>query len=196
MTKIVCLNGIHTSGKTTVGRELRKMGYPFFEEIGTELIQKGYAPGISEGRLPDDAFQRMVMDAEIRRDGEITGNAIVETYHPGDIAHCHLLAGRNTTEEYERYFALALKSIELQAVYLAIPLQAVASRSRIFAEITPELLDFFRRLEEKIFETYERYGIRYTVVPSDRPILEVVTDVKAVVDEMWQSETGNGARMQ
>jgi len=72
MTKIVCLNGLHTSGKTTVGRELRKMGYPFLEEIGTELIQKGYAPGIREGRLPDDAFQRMVVDAEISRDQEIT----------------------------------------------------------------------------------------------------------------------------
>ncbi|MEM7813468.1 MAG: hypothetical protein QW548_01035 [Candidatus Aenigmatarchaeota archaeon] len=48
MTSIVCINGVHTSGKTTVGRMLGKLGYRFFEETGGELIQMGYAHGIRQ----------------------------------------------------------------------------------------------------------------------------------------------------
>lgn len=76
-------------------------------------------------------------------------------------------------------------------MYLTIPLQAIASRSRIFAEITPQILDFFSRLEAKMFETYKKYGIEYAIVPGDHPIPEVVNDVKAVVDEVWRPDIGN-----
>lgn len=188
MATVICLNGIHTSGKTSVGEALKRMGYCFYDEIATKLIREGHAPNLGSGLLPGDAFQRKVMELEIRRDAELKGkNAVVETYHPGNIAHCRLLARDETTQKYSAYFKKMLDSFDVQAVYLRIPTELVVDRSKIFKSFTANVSSFFSRLENEMFEVYRQYGIKYTVVTNDCPIQDTMLRVKEVIDKTWQS---------
>ncbi len=180
MTKVYCLNGVHTSGKSVVGKELQKRGYYVLEESAKTLIDQGNNP-FGKGKLSGDRFQRTVMEMEFERESEIAENTVIETYHPGNIAHCMLVANRDTLTEYERRFSDILERRELLAVYLQIPFEEIEKRSKLFPKVTLEIVEFYKKLEGQLFSIYSRFGIPYTIVNNCRGLGDTVEEVEGLI---------------
>lgn len=86
---IVVVVGPHAVGKSSTCRALaRRLGLPFDPEIGAELAQDPTwraQDGLAED--PQERFDREVLAREIARDRQRLGPAVVETWHPGNLAY-------------------------------------------------------------------------------------------------------------
>lgn len=87
----IALVGPHGAGKTTSGRALaEQLGLPFAPEIGRLLSEDlAWRPSGSDATRPQLAFDREVLDREVRRDGTARRDQarVVETWHPGNLAY-------------------------------------------------------------------------------------------------------------
>ena len=104
---IICLLGIHTSGKTTVGEKLHLLGLPYYLEIGNKLIQTidFSSPKAAEW------LDREIMKQELERDDSFLSqevkSAVVETWHIGNIAYAEI----RTPSVANRYKAILKKQL-------------------------------------------------------------------------------------
>ena len=99
MHTIIALIGPHSSGKTTIGNILAHfLDWRFDDEIGYKLRIEALAKSENNhaDKSPPD-FDWTVALAEIERDRKRNYNAVVETWHPGNLSY---IQSRNP-EQYE-----------------------------------------------------------------------------------------------
>lgn len=81
--------GPHGAGKTTVGRAVAaRLGWCFDAEIGAALRAECLRrdPG-QHALVAQDDFDEEVFSRELARDGARRAPAVVETWHPGNVAY-------------------------------------------------------------------------------------------------------------
>lgn len=87
----IVLIGPHSAGKSTLGRRLAEaLGCPFDDELGAALRAEALAiDPAAHAMAPQSAFDRRVIEAELRRDAlaPATARRVIETWHPGNLAY-------------------------------------------------------------------------------------------------------------
>lgn len=99
MHTLITLVGPHSSGKTTIGKLLAKaLNWKFDDEIGYRFRQEALAESQdNHAHLSPAAFDWKISLEEIKRDQHRSDNAVVETWHAGNLAY---IQSRNP-EQYE-----------------------------------------------------------------------------------------------
>lgn len=122
MNRLVVLVGAHSSGKTTLGTALAKrLGWRFDDEIGYRLRMEAIVKDRTQlADVSQVDFDRRVYEQECLRDSCRVGDAVIETWHGGNLAYVH-------SRSAEAYHQLK-KGIEnhlktLEATIIVVPLQ-------------------------------------------------------------------------
>ena len=195
MVRLLILNGVHNSGKTTLGESLRNMGYDFQNEMA-EILMSGNE---TIGMMCAKDFQKKVIDCEIERDAEISRcerNAIIETWHIGILAHTYLLGTSEDIKRQENYIRNFLNSGNaVHAVFLMTHSKAIDERNtgrriKVYDSITPEILDFYTCIQEKIFSIYDKFSIRNTTIDNESINYRIATVAK-ILDNHGISKIAN-----
>ena len=122
MNRLIVLVGAHSSGKTTLGRALAKrLGWRFDDEIGYRLRMKALLEDPSQlADVHQSEFDRQVCLEECLRDSERDYDAVVETWHGGNLAY---IASRSL-EIYQSMRSLIFEHLrDLSAEIVVVPLQ-------------------------------------------------------------------------
>ena len=133
MNRLIVLVGAHSSGKTTLGRALAKrLGWHFDDEIGYRLRMNALLEDPNQlADVRQSEFDRRVCAEECLRDSKRDYDAVVETWHGGNLAY---IAARSP-EIYQSMCALVCKhlqelSVEIVVVPLQIKLSTLEKRQR------------------------------------------------------------------
>jgi len=181
MTKIIVLNGIHASGKTEVGKFLQKNGYDYREEIAQILISRGETAGTASSA----EFQRKVMNMEIERDKGViacTHPIIIETWHTGNIAHMYAKGFIDDAKNYEEYLHQFMnQGYDISAIFITIPFDVMGKRSNLYKVVTPEVKDFYKRVQDSTFGIYDKFKIKNTKVNNEYEFNECANNVCALL---------------
>lgn len=159
---IVCLIGPHGAGKTTVGRQLAfALRAAWFPEIGRQLREEARALDANRHILSCDAgFDRRVITAELSRDARLPSGAVVETWHPGNLAYGELRSPAVVAE------LLQACAQSCAAVGPVVVQPLTASREVLARRLTEpggsmrERLDFFRAVADRAFAWARRLDLR------------------------------------
>jgi len=186
VTRFLVLNGIHTAGKTTIGRYLEDEGYDYRPEIAAQLIEQEEFTGSTAGT---EKFQRTVYERECERDTRLVDagqSAVIETWHPGSIAHAMEVASRQLVERMEQYLVEMLDrpDVEVTAVFLSVPPERIPERSDRFDEDDPEVVEFYESVRDNTKAVYREYGIPYVEVETDGDLGAAKERVRSLADEL------------
>ena len=154
MKKIIVLNGIHNSGKSSVGRYLNSHNFSYFPEIADELFKSGYSVGESgNGQL-----QLRLLELESLRDEEITDieNVIIESWHTAEIAHARLF-DFDIAQKIEEAFAEKLQRFNPLFLYFDLPPELIPQRkSQLFETVSDDIIGFYFRLAEEYKNIFKK----------------------------------------
>lgn len=171
--QIVVLNGIHGSGKTTLGTLLAESeGVRFYHEIGGELRKLSTDNALQSG----DSFDREVMRREVGRDVEIhasPGLAVVETWHPGNLAYARIRSPK-VYEQYLRQFERSLECFSPLFVYCEIGKDTFLARAteKVAPDQMEMLYSFYLGIREETLRIYGMFGLSPVVVNNDKGLDE------------------------
>lgn len=187
-TQFLVLNGIHTAGKTTIGSHLADEGYDYYPEIAAQLIeQEGFA-GSTSGT---DQFQRTVYERECERDARLLDegrNAVIETWHPGTIAHAMEVASRELVERMQNHLeeTLSRTDVEVTAVFLSVPPERIPERSDRFDEADADVIDFYERVRDNTKAVYCEYDIPHVEVETDGDVETAKQRVRSLTEDVFR----------
>lgn len=183
---LVTLNGVHASGKSTIGSFLDNQGYRFLPETAQRLIDEGsYDPG----KDSTSNFQESVFQYECQRDRSIIdqGNsAFIETWHIGNIAHAEIVAGQSLVQQQKEYLHLFKEKtdFEIKAIYLDISDDEILDRSNLYDVEDDEVLDFYNEIDNLIFQLYDQFDIDYFKIQNgDNSLGETEKSALAIAEE-------------
>ncbi|MCJ7450656.1 MAG: ATP-binding protein [Candidatus Nanohaloarchaeota archaeon QJJ-9] len=189
--KITALNGIHTAGKTSIGRMLEKReGYTYLIETAEKVIDSIKDEGDIDG---DTEFQRKIHRKEIKRDRKLLDkdleHILIEIWHTGNIAHSMEVAKKEFVEEQKKDLKEKLEKdrFRIHAVFLDIEPEKVWYRSEVREEGDTEILRFYRKVKENHFKLYRELGIPYSVVDNNGNIEETYQRVKEIIENPGQN---------
>ncbi|MCR4261219.1 MAG: hypothetical protein NUV96_02735 [Candidatus Colwellbacteria bacterium] len=179
---IVCLLGIHTSGKTTIGEKLHLLGLPYYLEIGNELIQ---TVDFSSPKAVE-WLDREIMRRELKRDDSLlhqkVKTAVVETWHIGNIAYAQI----RTLSVANEYKALLKKQLsKYNPLFFFLDISEETFRKRVnkpvLLGIEEDQFIFYKNIRENILSLFNEYGIDYHSIDANRGIEEVTKDIGKIV---------------
>jgi predicted ATPase len=162
MTNMHVLVGIHTAGKTSLGRELERRGFRFFPELAVEMIgnQRPW-------QLPA-SFDISLAGKELQRDDVLRGVRapfFVETWHLGNLAYART-RGSVIPEIYENRIRAHVKEFEPRVYFLDLPPQVMPSRTAYFTS-DPDRSDavaFFGRVRTEFLKVFDLFSIAPIVI--------------------------------
>ena len=165
---IYILNGVHASGKSTVGKLLEQEGFNYLPEIASELMKD---PAYEPGKDSDKEFQKEVFYREIRRDNHrnLNDNTIIETWHLGNLSHALVVADDELIRKEKEYLDRFIeeKDVKVKALYLDISFEEIFERSSIYTEEDKEVKDFYRMIEENLYNIYDNLEIDYKIIDNE-----------------------------
>lgn len=159
---LIVLTGIHTAGKSTVGQHLAEQGHEYEPEIAQRLIDDGH-DGSVDG---DTGFQELVFEHEAARDRTRETEAVVETWHIGNLAHAYQNADQDLQQRQEEYLEAVADSdaIDVHGLHLYVEPDRIWDRTDHFDEPDPAVEEFYAGIEDDIRSLYEDHEIPYTVI--------------------------------
>ena len=131
MNRLVVLVGAHSSGKTTLGKALSdNLGWQFDDEIGYRLRMKAVQEDPTQlADVHQSDFDRSVCLAECHRDSERHANAVVETWHGGNLAYIVERSPEIYTDMREM-IRKHLQGLILEVVVVPLQIQAATLQVR------------------------------------------------------------------
>lgn len=187
---ILALNGVHTAGKSTLGEMLEaREGLNYFPEIAQRLINE---EGSDWGEEGTHDFQEAIHVNEAARDRELlTDNidhAVIETWHPGCLAHSMENAEQDLVDEQEEYLEIfdEHSGVDIYAVFLNMPLENIWERSPHFEEGDDDVINFYDEVRDNHFQIYEKHGIEYIEVENDGDFEEAYETVRDFAYEVLE----------
>ena len=182
MTRVIAINGIHGSGKSTVGRRLAELtNATFYPEIGGELRKQITDSTMQSG----EHFDRLVMEMEFDRDLRIlsgNGVSIIETWHYGNLAYARIRSPR-VYSEYVSRLKQHLRQFTASAILLEIEPQVFLRRmtEKVKPVDIPAYIEFFERIKQNTHDAYREFGVEYRCIDSSRTLRETIAAVLATV---------------
>lgn len=177
--KIIVFNGIHSAGKSDLGKKLdeRLPGFRYFGEVGLEIRMEGELlvadPGVD--------FDRQILKRESERDAEILAckeTPVIETWHIGNTAYA---MGRTpeVVPLFNERLGEMLKVVQPLAIFLEISHDTYQERK------SPRHDDeeFYMRLIANTKKVYRDFGIEYVVVNNDGDIEKTFGEIAAKLKE-------------
>lgn len=190
MDKVLALNGVHTAGKSSLGEMLEERdGFNYFSEIAQKIIDE---EGNDWGEAGSHEFQEAIHINEASRDRELltddNDHAVIETWHPGCLAHSMENADQSLVDEQNEYLEVLDQhsDVDIYAVFLNMPLENIWERSPHFEEGDEEILEFYDDVRENHFEIYDRHGIDYIVIDNDGGLEEAYEQVREFAYEVFE----------
>ncbi len=181
---IVCLLGIHTSGKTTVGERLHLLGIPYYLEIGNELIK---TVDFSSPKAVE-WLDREIMRREIERDDLLLSQeeqvAVVETWHIGNIAYAQI---RNPliADEYKALLKKQFSKYTPLFFFLDISNETFKERANRLVPlgIKEDVFVFYENIKRNILSLFDEFNIRYHPIDANQEIDKVVQDISKILSK-------------
>ena len=179
---IVCLLGIHTSGKTTIGEKLHLLGLPYYPEIGNELIQT------VDFSSPETVewFDREIMKRELERDNSFLSlgveAAVVETWHVGNIAYAEI----RTPSVANEYKALLKEQfLKYNPLFFFLDISEETFRERankpVPLGVEEDQFIFYQNIRNNILSLFNEYNIGYYSIDANDDIDEVVKHIRKIL---------------
>ena len=179
---IVCLLGIHTSGKTTIGEKLHLLGLPYYPEIGNELIQT------VDFSSPETVewFDREIMKRELERDNSFLSlgveAAVVETWHVGNIAYAEI----RTPSVANEYKALLKEQfLKYNPLFFFLDISEETFRERankpVPLGVEEDQFIFYQNIRNNILSLFNEYNIDYYSIDANDGIDEVVKHIRKIL---------------
>ncbi|MCJ7478609.1 MAG: hypothetical protein MUP63_00330 [Candidatus Nanohaloarchaeota archaeon QJJ-7] len=194
MKRFLILNGVHTAGKTSVGRYLEECGFTYQSEMATQLIE---SEGYDAGKDADHEFQKEIYKRERERDRDLLEsemNSIIETWHIGNIAHSREVSEDGLVEEHQDYLGRLQEREDLQiaAIYINISVTEIMNRTDFFSQDEKEEVeDFFDSIHQNIMELYETYDIPHVKVDNPPGRLPETKETAEDIAESFFDESIN-----
>ncbi len=172
--KIIVLNGIHGSGKTSLGKIITAQipGTTFFGEIGGMLRAKmGH-----NAMHPDEWFDKEITKQELERDYELQDNLnlpLVETWHFGNLAYIETRSPK-LAPKYKEEVREKLTIFDPVVIYLDISEENFRARAseKIRPEQMTDLINFYNDIKANLFKGYADFGITPIVVNNNQILSE------------------------
>ncbi len=188
---IVCLLGIHASGKTTVGQKLRLRGLPYYPEIGNELIQ---TVNFSSPEAVEQ-FDREIMKRELARDdsflSEGVGAVVVETWHIGNIAYAQIRTP-SVASEYKALLKEQLLQCDPLFFFLDISEETFRERANelIPLGIEADRFIFYQTIKNNILSLFKEYDIGYYSIDANQDMEKVMQNIGQILSNHKITLTG------
>ena len=177
--KIVVFNGIHSAGKSELGKKLEERlgGFRYFGEVGLELRMEGEL----EVSDPGLDFDRQILKRESERDAEVLACReipVIETWHIGNTAYA---MGRTPeiVPLFNERLRDMLKVVQPLAIFLEISHDTYQKRKA--ARHDDE--EFYMKLIGNTKKVYRDFGIDYIVESNDGDIEGTFGDIAAKLKE-------------
>lgn len=184
MKMIIVLSGIHSSGKSTLGRSLGEQGYAYVLEIVERFIEQGITTGVKA----EPTLDEMIMEAEFQRDKYLFRSArdpiIVETWHPGNIAYATL---RNpiVATRYKKRFGPIAKHHRIYGIYLRIGDHTFLERTRKYiGQDALQAIEFFHNLEQTTLACYRDFQLPLIEIDAVASIAVVQRKVLSLIENI------------
>ncbi|MEX2054365.1 MAG: AAA family ATPase [Candidatus Colwellbacteria bacterium] len=179
---IVCLLGIHTSGKTTIGKALQSLGLPYYPEIGNELIKT------VDFNSPEKVawFDGEIMKREIKRDDSFLSEgvdaAVVETWHIGNIAYAQIRTP-SVANAYKEVLKERLNKYDPAFFFLDINEETFKERANKLVPlgIEEDVFIFYKNIRNNILSLLEEYQIAYHRIDANQEVEEVLEDIRGIL---------------
>lgn len=108
---------------------------------------------------------------EIRRDNHrnLNDNTIIETWHLGNLSHALVVADDELIRKEKEYLDRFIeeKDVKVKALYLDISFEEIFERSSIYTEEDKEVKDFYRMIEENLYNIYDNLEIDYKIIDNE-----------------------------
>lgn len=181
---IICLLGIHTSGKTTIGEKLHSLGLPYYLEIGNELIRKLKPKTLEEAMLLDKEIMRREIerDSLIVREGVKT--AVIETWHVGNIAYAEIRTP-SVANEYKSLLNELFNKCSPLFFFLDISDETFRERANKLVPIgiDENVFTFYQNIKNNILSLLKELNINYYSIDANQKMDGVLKDIKDVLLE-------------
>ncbi len=172
MKNIIVLNGIHTSGKSTVGKYHGERGFDYLPEIATDLFKSGYGVG-AEGGL---GLQILLMQKECVRDEQMQENIekpVIESWHTAVLAHSRVYGGK-TKKIIEDSFSESIMGFDPKVIYLELNTKSIKKRnSKIYGVVDEKVLDFYKQLDLAYKKVFHKFSLNVCYVNAEDNIVKV-----------------------
>lgn len=198
MKTIIVLNGIHGSGKSTVGSMLTQSfpQFAYFYEIGGKLRTEVNYNTMSSGL----EFDKEVMNRELARDIELLKSStipIVETWHMGNLAY----AMNRSPELVKKYKSKLQKQLQLfEPIGFTFEISPDIFLQRISEYVPSEKLDdyirFFNQISQNTFDIYSSLGIKHYVINNDGSLDETYQELIRLLRENGINPEGNKKKIE
>ena len=181
---IICLLGIHTSGKTTIGEKLHLLGLPYYPEIGNELIQT------VDFSSPETVewFDREIMKRELERDDSFLFQeikaAVVETWHIGNIAYAEIRTS-SVANEYKALLRKQLLKYNPFFFFLDISEKTFRERANkpVPLGIEEDQFIFYQNIKNNILSLFNEYNIDYHSIDANQNTDKVMKDINEILSD-------------
>ena len=177
--KIIVFNGIHSAGKSDLGKKLeeRLAGFRYFGEVGLELRMEGEL----EVSDPGLDFDRQILKRESERDAEVLAckeMPVIETWHIGNTAYA---MGRTpeVVPLFNERLREMLKAVQPLAIFLEISHDTYQKRKSERHDDE----EFYIKLAGNTKKAYKDFGIDYIVISNDGDIEDAFDEISAKLKE-------------
>lgn len=173
------LVGIHTSGKSSVGRKLSQGGFSFFPEIAPNQI------GNAGLNMPpwqvNCRFDELVIRTELNRDEILRaemGPYFVETWHVGNLAHARI-RNRETAAKYEAEITRRVREFEPLVYFLDMPPEFVRMRTKYFNSATDHAaaIVFYTRIRAELLNVFDLLNLKPTTIDAAQDIESITNQI-------------------
>jgi len=171
MKKIVVLNGIHSSGKTSVGHYMQNKGYIFHPEIAMEIHEKG-------GKIGANAIdiQIRIMKQENFR-GESIRNSdkldVIESWHSAGLAHAVINEPRSVNL-LESNLEENIKIYDPLILYLSVDPSVILKRgSLLYPNVDEEIIEFYDNLDKNFRKIFSQFGMKTKMIEANQKLEDV-----------------------
>lgn len=175
--------GPHGAGKSTLGAALAaRHGFACVPEIGRLHRDRALARG-HHALTRDPAFDRGVIGAELRRDRRLPQRAVVETWHPGNLAYARARSPQVARRMMERLRLAATGLSGAVIVPVTASAAVLAERLNEPGGTPAERLAFFSAVAADALRIAEAWGL--TVLPPiDTSLRAPAACADAVLDRL------------
>ena len=179
---IICLLGIHTSGKTAIGEKLHLLGLPYYFEIGNKLIQ---TVDFSSPKMVE-WLDREIMRQELERDESFLSQkvkvAVVETWHIGNIAYAKIRT-QSVANEYKALLKRQLLKYNPLFFFLDINEKTFRERANkpVPLGIEEDIFIFYQNIKNNILSLLNEYNIDYYSIDANQDMDDVMKDISGIL---------------
>lgn len=173
------LVGIHTSGKSSVGRKLSQRGFSFFPEIALDQISNA---GLN--MLPwqgNCRFDDLVIRTELNRDEVLraeVGPYFVETWHVGNLAHARI-RNRETAAKYEAEITRRVHEFEPLVYFLDMPPEFVSMRTKYLNSTRDHAaaIVFYTKIRAELLNVFDLLNLKPTTIDAAQDVVSITNQI-------------------